>query len=98
MPKRHALIAALVVFLDRLTKWLVGKNILLDDSIPVLPGFFRLTHLQNPGAPLRFLTESPSPFNTAPLILFSLAALTVRLLLPWVSRHHVDATPVALSL
>src|SRR5258708_37856462 len=98
MPKRHALIAALVVFMDRLTKWLVVKNIILDDSIPVLPGFFRLTHLENPGAAFSFLAESPSPFKTVLLILFSLAALTVVLVLLWRSRNEFNATTVALSL
>src|SRR5258708_36514765 len=98
MPKRHALIAALVVFMDRLTKWLVVKNIILDDSIPVLPGFFRLTHLENPGAAFSFLAESPSPFKTALLILFSVTALIVLLVLLWKNRNVFNATTIALSL
>jgi signal peptidase II len=98
MPKRHALIAIIVILLDRFSKWLVVKNILLDDAIPVLPGFFRLTHLENPGAAFSFLAESPSPFKTALLILFSVAALTVVLVLLWRSRNEFNARTVALSL
>ena len=41
MRKFHFLIAALVVLVDRASKWLVAQNITLHDSLPVLPGFFR---------------------------------------------------------
>lgn len=98
MLKRHALIATLVIISDRFTKWLVVKNIVLDDAIPVFPGLFRLTHLENPGAAFSFLAESPSPFKTALLILFSVAALTVIVVLLWRSRNEFNATTVALSL
>jgi len=98
MPKRQALIATIIVLLDRLTKWLVAGNILLDDSVQVLPGFFRLTHLENPGAAFSFLADSPSPFKTAMLILFSLAALTVVLVLVWRSKNEFNAVTIALSL
>jgi len=98
MPKRQALIATIIVLLDRLTKWLVARNILLDDSVQVLPGFFRLTHLENPGAAFSFLADSPSPFKTAMLILFSLAALTVVLVLVWRSKNEFNAVTIALSL
>jgi len=98
MLKRQALIAAIVIFLDRLTKWLVAKNIALDDAVTVFPGFFRLTHLENPGAAFSLLAESPSPLKTALLIIFSAAALTVILVLLWRTRNEFNAMTVALSL
>src|SRR5437899_2235692 len=98
MLKRQALIAAIVIVLDRLTKWLVTKNIALDDAVPVFPGFFRLTHLENPGAAFSLLAESPSPLKTAILIIFSAAALTVILVLLWRTRNEFNAMTVALSL
>jgi signal peptidase II len=98
MLKRQALIAAIVIFLDRLTKWLVVKNIVLDDAVPVLPGFFRLTHLENPGAAFSFMAESPSPFKAALLIAFSVTALAVIFTLLWRTRHEFNAMSVALSL
>ncbi|MGH9549183.1 MAG: signal peptidase II, partial [Terriglobales bacterium] len=43
----HFLIAGLVIVLDRAAKWAITKNISLHDNIQVIPGFFRLTHVEN---------------------------------------------------
>ena len=48
--KVHFAIAALVLLLDRASKFTVEHSIMLHDSRDVLAGFFRLTHVQNPGA------------------------------------------------
>ena len=97
MLRRQALIASIVILLDRLTKWLVARNIILDDSVQIIPGFFRLTHLENPGAAFSFLADSPSPFKTALLISFSVAALAVIFVLLWRSRTEFNAISIALS-
>ncbi|MDX2167519.1 MAG: signal peptidase II [Deltaproteobacteria bacterium] len=44
-----AAIAGSVVALDQLTKWLVRRDIPLHDAVPVVPGFFAITHASNPG-------------------------------------------------
>ena len=46
----HFVIALLVVVLDRVAKWVVARDISLHESIQVIPGFFRLTHVENRGA------------------------------------------------
>src|SRR6266849_2907250 len=98
MLKRHALIAIIVISLDRFTKWLVIKNFVLDDAVAVFPGFFRLTHLENPGAAFSFLADSPSPFKTALLIVFSVTVLAVILALLWKNRNEFNTVTVALAL
>jgi signal peptidase II len=98
MLKRHLLIALSVLFLDRITKWVVVQKIALDDAINVIPGLFRLTHLENTGAAFSLFADSASPFRTAMLIAFSLAALAVISFLLWKDRHIFNATTVALSL
>jgi signal peptidase II len=98
MLKRHLLIAIAVVVLDRITKWVVVKKIVLEDAIPIIPGFFRLTHLENPGAAFSLFAESTSPFKTALLIAFSLAALAVVAYLLWKNRDEFNATTLSLSL
>ena len=60
MRKYHITIATLIVLYDRVTKWLVSQKITLHDSIDVLPGIFRLTHVQNQNAAFGLFTESPS--------------------------------------
>jgi signal peptidase II len=94
----HLLITVLVVLADRLSKWLVAKNILLHDSVVVIPSFFRLTHVQNSGAAFGLLSDSPSPWKVGVLILFSLAALLVVSALLWKNSHAVNSTGVGLSL
>ncbi|MGZ4812500.1 MAG: signal peptidase II [Terriglobales bacterium] len=98
MRKYHFLIAILVVVLDRVTKWLVAGKIALHDSIPVLPGFFRLTHVQNPGAAFGLFAESSSEWKVAILILFSIVALAVVSALLWKNSHSMTVTGVGLSL
>lgn len=54
---RLALIAAAVIGLDQATKALVLAHLPLHASIPVIPGFFDLTHVQNPGGAFGFLAQ-----------------------------------------
>src|SRR5947208_12506500 len=98
MRKYHILIATLIVFLDRLTKTLVAQRITLHDSIDVVPGLFRLTHVQNQGAAFGLFSDSPSEWKVAMLILFSLAALAVVSALLWKNGNALNATAIALSL
>ncbi|MGD1969533.1 MAG: signal peptidase II, partial [Desulfobacterales bacterium] len=44
-----AVIAGGVVLFDQLTKALVLRTIPLNTTIPVIGGFFNLTHIHNPG-------------------------------------------------
>jgi signal peptidase II len=98
MLKRHLLIAIAVLFLDRITKWAIVQTIVLEDAFSIIPGFFRLTHLENPGAAFSLFAESTSPFKTALLIAFSLAALVVVALLLWKDRYIFNGSTLALSL
>jgi len=95
---RHFLIALTVFVLDRLTKWLVIRHIVLEDNVPVIPGFFRLTHLENPGAAFSLFADSPSALRTGLLIAVSVTALAVVALLLWFRRHAFNLTTVALAL
>jgi len=95
---RHFLIALTVFILDRLTKWLVIRHIVLEDNVPVIPGFFRLTHLENPGAAFSLFADSPSALRTGLLIAVSVTALAVVALLLWFRRNTFNFTTVALAL
>ena len=95
---RHLLIALAAFLLDRITKLLVVRNIMLEDAVQIIPGFFRLTHLENPGAAFSLFAESPSPVKTVLLVAISVAALVVVALLLWMRRNTFNATTVALAL
>ena len=96
--KYHVLIAVLVIVLDRVSKWLVARNILLHDSVVVDPGIFRLTHVQNRGAAFGLFSESPSEWKIAVLIMFSMAALVVVSALLWKNSHAMTTTAIGLAL
>ncbi|HXE90604.1 MAG TPA: signal peptidase II [Terriglobales bacterium] len=97
--RRYLLLAALGVFLlDQATKWLILRNIPLHESVPVIPGLFQLTHVQNRGAAFGLFSDSPSQWATSTLILFSLIALAVVWRLLWKNSHALTATGIALAL
>ncbi|MDJ0855588.1 MAG: signal peptidase II [Desulfobacterales bacterium] len=51
------LIAGGIVIADQLTKLLILREVGLHASIPVIPGFFHITHVQNPGGAFGFLAN-----------------------------------------
>ena len=98
MRKYFFLIAALVLVLDRITKWAVAGNIPLHDSVAVIPGFFRLTHVQNTGAAFGLFAESSAQWKLGALVSFSVLALIVVSALLWKNSHSLSTTTVGLSL
>jgi len=98
MRKYHFLIAVIIVALDRLTKWTISHRLSLHDSIPVIPGFFKIIHTENPGAAFGIFADSPSQWKVALLILFSVVALLIVSLLLWKNSHALTSTGIGLSL
>ena len=98
MRKYHFLIAIVVIVLDRVAKWVIAKNIMLHDSLVVIPDFFRLTHVQNRGAAFGLFDDAPNGWKIGVLILFSVLALVVVSALLWKNSHSMSATGVGLAL
>jgi len=90
-------IIAAIVCLDRISKLLVAKFIPLEGGMDVIPGFFRLTHLENPGGAFSLLANEASGWRAPLLIGFSIAALVVVLILLWRNRQ-INAYTLALAL
>ena len=65
MRKYFLLIAVSVVFMDRLAKWAVATYVPLRESLTVIPGFFHITHVENPGAAFGLFAESSAPWKIA---------------------------------
>lgn len=55
--KPFAMIAGLVVLLDQATKLLVLAKLPLYHAVSVIPGFFNLTHIRNPGGAFGFMAS-----------------------------------------
>ncbi len=52
-----AVIAGCIVIADQVTKFIILREVGLHTSIPVIPGFFHITHVQNPGGAFGFLAN-----------------------------------------
>lgn len=67
-----AIITVLTVVLDQLSKVQIMTAMRLHESIPVIPDFFSLTYIRNPGAAFGLLASSGQAFR---LIFFGLTSV-----------------------
>jgi signal peptidase II len=72
---RLACVAGLIVIVDQITKALILKSMPLYHSVPVIPGFFNITHIQNPGGAFGFLANQSSNLRTIVFLLISSLAV-----------------------
>jgi signal peptidase II len=98
MRKYFFFIAVIVLLLDRIAKWAIASNIALHDSVVVIPGFLRLTHVQNTGAAFGLFADSSFQWKAAALVSFSILALVVVSALLWKNSHSLSTTTIGLSL
>jgi signal peptidase II len=98
MRKYHFLIALFIIALDRVTKIAIARRLSLHDSIPVIPGFFRIIHTENPGAAFGIFADSPSEWKVILLITFSVIALLIVSALLWKNSHTMTSTGIGLAL
>ncbi|GAB4301072.1 MAG: signal peptidase II [Desulfuromonadia bacterium] len=88
MSKRTLILSIVVVgiILDQGTKLLVHRTIPLYQSIPVIDGFFSLTHVRNRGAAFSILSQTPWRLP------FFLAVTLVAMVTVGVMLRRVDST------
>ena len=93
------MIAALIVFLDRVTKLWVIAHIQQGHAIVIVPRVFRLTHVVNTGAAFSIFEGASSPALVRNLLIgFSIIAVVVVLALIWKMGRRATLTSVALAL
>jgi signal peptidase II len=76
--------ALLVIALDQLTKVAVMAALRPYDTIPVIPGFFNLVHVRNPGIAFGLLSQLGAAWSG--LILSAVTAAAIILLIIWFGR------------
>jgi signal peptidase II len=91
-------ISAAALLLDRVSKWQVQRRIELHESKTIIPGFFHLIHLENPGAAFGFFSQTPTPLKLGLLITLSIVALVPVSVLLWRSSRALSSTSVGLAL
>jgi signal peptidase II len=91
-------LSALIFVLDQAAKFIVARHLALNDAIPVIPGFFSISHVLNPGAAFSLFANGASDYTRSGLITFSCIVIVVLLLVLWRSAVSYSRMNVALSL
>jgi len=73
--RKLAAIAGLVMVFDQITKAMIMETVPLFHSVSIIPGFFSLTHIHNPGGAFGFLAGGDSGVRNFIFLGISLAAL-----------------------
>ena len=94
-----ALIAVVVVALDRVTKLWVVKHVEPGHAIVVIPRVFRITHVLNSGAAFSMFEGAAHPLMVRQvLIWFSVAAVIVVIGILWKAGRTASLMSVSLAL
>jgi signal peptidase II len=94
-----AVIAIVVIALDRWSKLWVKAHIVVGNAIVVIPHVFRITDVHNDGAAFSMFETSSSPLLVRNLLIgFSLIAVVVVIVLLWKMGRSLSLTSVALAL
>ena len=92
-------IAALVIAGDRFSKVLIRRHVELNyGSVPVVPHFFSLTHVENTGAAFSLLADWPPSVRLPLLVSFSVIALAMVGYMLWNSARRFTGRGLALAL
>lgn len=68
-------ISIAVVALDQITKWVIMNTIALHDMVQVIPNFFNLVHIQNPGSAFGLFANQNSIFRNIFLMTAAIIAI-----------------------
>jgi signal peptidase II len=68
-------IAGIILILDQATKAMITNSMALYQSIPVIPGFFSITHIHNPGGAFGFLADQGPAVRTVMFLVVSSLAV-----------------------
>jgi signal peptidase II len=72
------IIIAAILFLDQLAKFVIVRNLSLNQSIPVIPGIFHLTLVHNKGAAFGLLKGQLSLFIFTSVLAVFLIVFTLK--------------------
>ena len=78
-----AVVVAAMFVLDQWTKKLVVDRFELGESLPVIPGFFSLTHVRNRGGAFGLFSDLPDGVREGFFIVFAIATVAA---LAWMFR------------
>jgi signal peptidase II len=90
------IIIGVILVLDQATKYAVQKYVRIYEIIPVVPGFFNITHVRNRGAAFSILSGLPGVWRSAFFITVTLMAVAALAVL--IKKTHERLLLIAFSL
>ncbi len=90
---RTAFYAALIVAADQITKYFAVTQLKAIRSVEIIPGFFNLSYVENPGAAWGIFSG-----HRLPLVIFSVVSLVFIIWKQKTLFHHLPYSTVILSL
>jgi signal peptidase II len=70
-----AAVAASIVVLDQLTKWMITRSMELHESVPVIDSLFHITYVRNRGGAFSILSDQPDAIRIPFFVTVSIVAL-----------------------
>ncbi len=68
-------VSGLVVVLDQATKWLIASSFSYYEEVKVIPGFFNLIYIHNPGGAFGIFAKNQGTLQSMLFILIAFAAM-----------------------
>ncbi len=69
------LVVLTIIVVDQVTKAYIDASMYLHESIPIIPGYFNLTYIRNPGAAFGIMGTTSSGFRLVFFFLTSILAM-----------------------
>lgn len=91
-----SIVIVIVLICDQATKAVILSSMPVGESVPVIPGFFNIAHVRNPGAAFGFLAEAAPAFRYAFFV--SISIIAVLLILYYVKNTEEQDRFVTLAL
>lgn len=87
-----------ILLLDRWTKWLIDTRLLLNQTIPVIDGFFNITYVRNTGVAFGILDSVQSSMKSTILAILTVGAIIGVIVYSWRTPLSQKLLQAALSL
>jgi signal peptidase II len=101
MKKKYWVFLILFVWIlsvDQWTKYSIQKRLPLHHTVPVVMGFFNLTHVRNPGGAFGILGGEKGGISSSLFVLISLIAVGIILFLLYKTKEDEEILSLAFSM
>ena len=101
MKKKYRVLLIILLWIlsvDQWTKYSIQSRLTLHHTVPVVKGFFNLTHVRNPGGAFGILAGDQGGLGASLFLIVSLVAIGIILLFFFKTKDDEDILYLAFSL